>query len=410
MLNFIWLGFFLLAALAALWQFLVLGQQGIFTALVNESFAMARLSVDIAIGMIGLLCFWLGLLKIADASGITGTLSRLFTPLFARVLPEVPRGHPAIGSMAMNCAANMLGLDNAATPIGLRAMQELQTLNHNEQVASRAQMLFMVLNTASVTLFPVMVMMYRQQAGASDPAAVFLPILLATMCGTIAGLLSISLWLRLPIWDRVVGLYLLAALAVVGALLLPMLWLPRSALADYSSTLGSGLLLLAIISILGFGALRKVPVFERFIDGAKEGFQLAVTLIPYLVAMLVAIGLLRASGAMDLLLDAVRAAVIGFGGDTAFVDALPTGLMKMLSGSGARAMMLETMHEFGADSFPAMAASVMQGSSETTFYVLAVYGGAVGLKRVGAALPCALIADVVGITAAILISYWFFVI
>lgn len=408
MLNIIWLGFFLLAVVAALWQWLMVGNTGIFTALVNESFNMAKLSVDIAIGMVGLLCFWLGLLKIADASGVTGKLARLFTPLFARILPEIPRGHPAVGSMAMNCAANVLGLDNAATPIGLRAMKELQTLNDDANTASRAQMLFMVLNTASVTLFPVMVMMYRQQAGASDPTAVFLPILLATLCGTAAGLLSISVALKLPIWNRVVGGYILALLVLVGALLLPALWMPRAQLAEYSSAMGSGLLMGAIVLILLTGAYRKVPVFERFIDGAKEGFDLAVTLIPYLVAMLVAIGLLRASGALELGLDVVRHVVLVFGGDTAFVEALPTGIMKMMSGSGARAMMLETMHQFGADSFPALAASVMQGSSETTFYVLAVYGGAVGLKRMGAALPCALIADVVGISAAILISYWFF--
>ena len=408
MLNIIWLGFFLLAVIAALWQWLVLGNTSIFTALVNESFDMAKLSVDIAIGMVGLLCFWLGLLKIADASGVTGTLARVFTPLFAKILPEIPRGHPAVGSMAMNCAANVLGLDNAATPIGLRAMKELQTLNDDANTASRAQMLFMVLNTASVTLFPVMVMMYRQQAGASDPTAVFLPILLATLCGTAAGLLSISIALKLSIWNRVVAGYTLALLVLVGALLLPALWMPRSQLADYSSAIGSGLLMGAIVLILLTGAFKKVPVFERFIDGAKEGFDLAVTLIPYLVAMLVAIGLLRASGALDLGLDVVRHVVLFFGGDTAFVEALPTGIMKMMSGSGARAMMLETMHQFGADSFPALAASVMQGSSETTFYVLAVYGGAVGLKRMGAALPCALIADVVGISAAILISYWFF--
>lgn len=408
MLNRIWLGFFLAAFAGALWQWLVQDNSTIFATLTTEAFAMAKLSVEIALGLVGLLCLWLGLLSIADAAGLTATLARWLAPLFGKLLPEIPRGHPALGSMAMNSAANLLGLDNAATPIGLRAMQELQTLNAGSDQASRAQILFMVLNTASVTLFPVTVMMYRAQAGASDPASVFLPIFAATAVGTGVGLSLVAWRLRLPVFNRVVAAYLLAALALVGLLLLPVFWLPRETLASYSSDLGNGLLLAAIATILLLGARRQVDLFERFIAGAKEGFTLAITILPYLVAMLVAIGLLRASGVLELVLGGVRELVASVGGDTAFVDALPTGIMKMLSGSGARAVMLETMRQFGPDSFAALASAVMQGSSETTFYVLAVYAGAVGLKRLGPTLACAVAADIACIGAAVLISYAFF--
>lgn len=408
MLNRLWAGFFFVAALAALWNGLVLGQHDIFAALTKEAFAMAKLSVEVALGLVGLLCFWLGLLRLADLSGITEKLSQALSPLFARLAPDVPAGHPAIGSMAMNCAANMLGLDNAATPIGLRAMKELQSLNAGSEDASRAQILFMVLNTAAITLFPVTVMMYRAQAGSADPAAVFLPILLASLIGALVGVGAVVWRLRLPVFDRVVAAYALGLLALIGALLAPALWLPRAELATYSSALGNGLLLLAIVAVLAMAMRRRVAVFDEFIVGAKDGFELAISILPYLVAMLVAIGLFRASGALPLLLDGVRALVEALGGDTRFVDALPTGLMKMLSGSGARAMMLDTMRVHGADSFAGTVSAIMQGSSETTFYVLAVYGGSVGLKRWGVALPCALLADVVGIAAAVVLGYWFF--
>lgn len=408
MLNRIWLGFFLAAFAGALWQWLIQDNSGIFATLTSEAFAMAKLSVDIALGLVGLLCLWLGLLKIADEAGLTAGLSRLLAPLFGKLFPEIPRGHPALGSMAMNSAANLLGLDNAATPIGLRAMQELQSLNHGSDQASRAQILFMVLNTASLTLFPVTVMMYRAQSGASDPASVFLPILGATAVGTAVGIGLVAWRLRLPVFNRIVAAYSLAALSVIALMLLPVFWLPREALTSYSSALGNGLLLAAIASILLLGARNKVALFDSFISGAKEGFELAIKILPYLVAMLVAIGLLRASGVLDLILDGVRYLVSSAGGDTAFVDALPTGIMKMLSGSGARAMMLETMRQFGPDSFAALTSAVMQGSSETTFYVLAVYAGSVGLKRLGPTLMCAVLADVACIIAAVLLSYAFF--
>lgn len=408
MLNIVWSIFFAIAALSTLWQWIVLDQTDIFSIVISEIFSSCKLSVEIAIGLIGLLCFWLGLMKIADASGITEKLARLLAPLFSRLMPDVPSGHPAIGSVAMNVAANMLGLDNAATPMGLRAMRELQTLNAIPESITRAQTLFMVMNTAAITIFPVTVIMYRLQAESADPSAVFLPILLASMIGTIAGLLSVIISLRLPVWDKVFALYVSIGLLIIGLLLLPLYWLPREEITHYSSSMGNGALFLAIIVTVLYAALKRVAVFDVFIDGAKEGFQLAISLIPYLVAMLVAIGLLRASGALPLLLDTMRHFISWLGWDTQFIDALPTGIMKIFSGSGARAMMIDTFHSKGVDSFAGFASSIMQGSSETTFYVLAVYGGSVGLKRFGVALPCALFADVVGIIAAVLIAYWFF--
>jgi spore maturation protein SpmA len=377
MLNIIWSVFFAIAALSTMWQWLVLGQSDIFSVVVAEIFSSCKLSVDIAIGLIGLLCFWLGLMKIADASGITEKLARFLAPLFSRLMPDVPAGHPAIGSVAMNVAANMLGLDNAATPMGLRAMRELQTLNPSTETITRAQTLFMVLNTAAITIFPVTVIMYRLQAGAADPSSVFLPILLASVIGTIAGLLAVIISLRLPVWDKVVALYVGGGVLIISLLLMPTYWLPHEQIMIYSSTLGNGALLLAIVFIVIYSALKRIAVFDVFIEGAKEGFQLAVSLIPYLVAMLVVIGLLRASGALPLLLDMIRHGVLWLDWDTQFIDALPTGIMKIFSGSGARAMMIDTLHTKGADSFAGFASSIMQGSSETTFYVLAVYGGCI---------------------------------
>jgi spore maturation protein SpmA len=408
MLNIVWAVFFAIAAFATLWQWIVLQQADIFSVIISEVFSSCKLSVDIAIGLIGLLCFWLGLMKVADASGITEKLARGLSPLFARLMPDVPTGHPAIGSVAMNVAANMLGLDNAATPMGLRAMRELQTLNPSPETITRAQTLFMVLNTAAITIFPVTVIMYRTQAGSADPSSIFLPILLASVIGTLAGLGAVIFSLRLPVWDRVVALYVCSGAFIIGLLLLPLYWLPHDQITHYSSAVGNGTLLLSIIFIVLYAACKRIAVFDVFIDGAKEGFQLAISLIPYLVAMLVVIGLLRASGALPLLLDVIRQIAAWCGLNTQFVDALPTGIMKIFSGSGARAMMIDTFHTKGVDSFAGFASSIMQGSSETTFYVLTVYGGSVGLKRFGVALPCALLADVVGMIAAVLIAYWFY--
>ncbi len=407
-LAHLWLGFFLLAFVAGLHQWLALGHADVFAAMVQASFDMARLSVDIAIGLVGLLALWLGLFKIAEQAGLVQVLARLLQPLFRRLMPEVPAGHPALGTVTMNLAANVLGLDNAATPIGLKAMQELQRLNPRAHTASNAQILFLVLNTSSVTLLPVTVFMFRAQQGSADPTAVFLPILLATSASTLTGLVSVAWVQRLPVLDRVVFAYFAGFAVLLAGLMSTLAGLDPAVLAARSSLVGNLALLGVMILFLLAGWWRGINVYEAFVEGAREGFAVAVKIIPYLVAMLVAIGVFRASGALDVLLHGIRAGVGALGWDTRFVPALPTALMKPLSGSGARAMLLETMNTYGVDAFPARVAAVMQGSTETTFYVLAVYFGSVGIRQVRHAVPCALLADMAGLLTAIAASYWFF--
>ena len=408
MLNGLWLGFFLIAALAALGRWLVGGDPAVFAAIVESLFAMARLAVEIMVLLFGTLTLWLGLLRIAEAAGLVAWLARLLGPLFRRLMPEVPAGHPALGLITMNFAANALGLDNAATPIGLKAMRELQTLNPRPEAASNAQILFLVLNASSLTLLPVTIFMYRAQQGAPDPTLVFLPILLATSASTLVGLLSVALVQRLRLWDPVVLAYLLPlALGLAGFMAL-LATLSATALAALSSLLGNLALFGMIVAFLVAGALRRVRVYDAFIEGAKEGFDVAKHLLPYLVAMLCAVGVLRASGALDVALGGIRWLVARTGWDARFVDALPTALVKPFSGSAARAMLIETMKTQGVDSFPALAAAVIQGSTETTFYVLAVYFGAVGIQRARHAVACALAAEVAGVVAAIAVCYWFF--
>ena len=381
MLNHLWLGFFLTAALAALGQWLVGGQAQVFAAMVEALFGMAKLSVEVMLLLFGTLTLWLGFLRIAERAGLVAALARGLAPLFQRLMPEVPRGHPALGLITLNFAANALGLDNAATPIGLKAMRELQTLNPHPESASNAQILFLVLNASSLTLLPVTIFMYRMQQGAPDPALVFLPILLATSASTLVGLLSVAWVQRLPLWSPVVLAYLLpVALALSGFMAL-LATLPAAALTQLSSLLGNLLLFGLLLLFLLLGAWRRVPVYEAFIDGAREGFEVAKNLLPYLVAMLCAVGVLRASGALEYALAAIRAAVQWLGWDTRFVAALPTALVKPFSGSAARALLIETMQTHGVDSFAALLAATAQGSTETTFYVLAVYFGAVGIQR-----------------------------
>ncbi len=407
MLNAIWIGFILVALVAALFQFLVHGQQDIFALLMKAAFDNAKTAFEIALGLTGVMCLWLGILKIGERAGFLDALGRLLAPLFARIFPEVPRGHPALGSITMNMSANLLGLDNAATPIGIKAMQELQTLNPDKETASNAQILFLVINASSITLLPVTIFTYRAQLGALDPTDVFIPILMATYCSTLAGFAFIAARQRLRL-DAVVWAWLLGISAAVGGLALYFSGLPAAEMAPRSALLSNGLLL-GIIAAFLIGALAKrVNAYEAFIDGAKEGFQTAITIIPYLVAMLLAIGLLRASGALDLAMQGARGAVALAGFDTRWVDGLPTMLMKPLSGSGARAMMIETMQTYGADSFAGRLASIVQGSTETTFYVLAVYFGAVGIKRVRYAVAGGLIADLAGFAAAVFAAYLFF--
>jgi len=407
MLNLIWIGFFLAAFAAALWQALVAGQTDIFAALMKAGFDNAKLAFEIALGLTGIMCLWLGIMKIGERAGFLDRLAALLAPLFARLFPDVPKGHPALGSITMNMAANILGLDNAATPMGIKAMRELQELNPDKETASNAQILFLVINASSITLLPVTIFTYRAQLGAVDPTDVFIPILFATYCSTLAGFAFIAAVQRLRL-DAVVWSWLAGLTLCVGGLAAWFASLPAAAMAAQSSLLSNALLLGLIATFLIGALVKKVNAYEAFIDGAKEGFNVAVTIIPYLVAMLVAIGLLRASGALGLAMDGARALVAALGADTAWVDGLPTMLMKPLSGSGARAMMIETMQTHGADSFAGRLASVVQGSTETTFYVLAVYFGAVGIKRVRHAVAGGLIADLAGFGAAIAAAYLFF--
>ena len=407
-LNWLWLGFFLAAAAAGLARWLVGGDAEVFSAMVAALFDMARLSVEVMVLLFGTLTLWLGLLRIGERAGLIEALARILSPLFARLMPEVPRGHPALGLITLNFAANGLSIDNAATPIGLKAMRELQTLNPNPDTASNAQILFLVLNTSGLTVLPVTIFMYRMQQGAPDPTLVFLPILLATSASTLAGLLAVALVQRLRLWDPVVLAWLASAALLLAGLVGLLAGMGAAAMAATSTLVGNLVLFAVVLAFLVGGAVRRVPVYEAFVDGAKQGFEVARDLLPYLVAMLCAIGVLRASGALDFALEGVRDAVGWLGADTRFVDALPTAFAKPFSGSAARALLIETMQTHGVDSFPALVAATVQGSTETTFYVLAVYFGAVGIRRARHAVGCALTADVAGISAAIAVCYLFF--
>ncbi|MBI8466204.1 hypothetical protein JEZ28_13370 [Pseudomonas aeruginosa] len=408
MLSGLWLGFFLVAAASALARWLIGGDATVFAAMVESLFAMAKLAVEVMVLLFGTLTLWLGFLRIAEKAGLVERLAVLLGPLFRRLMPEVPPGHPAIGLITLNFAANGLGLDNAATPIGLKAMKALQELNPSSTTASNAQILFLVLNASSLTLLPVTIFMYRAQQGAADPTLVFLPILLATSASTLAGLLSVALMQRLRLWDPVVLAYLIPGALLLAGFMAVLGTLSATALAQLSSLLGNLTLFSLIVLFLIVGALKKVPVYESFVEGAKEGFDVARNLLPYLVAMLCAVGVLRASGALEVVLGGIRWAVEGLGWDSRFVEALPTALVKPFSGSAARAMLLETMQTHGVDSFPALVAATVQGSTETTFYVLAVYFGSVGLQRARHAVGCALTADLAGVIASIAVCYWFF--
>jgi spore maturation protein SpmA len=408
MLAHLWFAFFAVSFISACYQWLINGQSEVFSALVQSTFDMAGLSVEIAIGLIGVLALWLGFFKVAERAGMIKVLSRVLEPLFLKLMPDVPRGHPSHGSITMNVAANILGLDNAATPMGLKAMQDLQSLNPDKDTASNAQILFLVLNTSSLTLLPITIFMYRAQQGATDPTAVFLPILMATGASTLTGLLAVAYVQKINLLDKTIALYFSALAILLAALASFLVSQPADEIAATSSLMGNFILFSIIMLFLGAGWFKKIDVYDAFIEGAKEGFEIAIKLIPYLLAMLVAIGLLRSSGVLDSLLSVFESLFTLLGFNTDFIQALPTAFMKPLSGSGARAMMLETMNTFGVDSFAATVSAILQGSTETTFYVLAVYFGSVGIKRVRHALTCALLADLAGITAAIMAGYWFF--
>ena len=408
MLNIIWIAFFLIAFAVALFKLLVLGDTEIFNQIMQALFALSKTAFEIAIGLTGILALWLGIMKIGERSGFVELLTRRLSPLFTRLMPEVPKNHPALGAMVMNISANALGLDNAATPLGIKAMQELQKLNPLKDTASNAQILFLVINTSAVTLFPVTIFTYRAQMGAANPTDVFIPLLIATYFSTLIGLITVAAVQKINLLDRIVLMYLGGFSAFVFGLLAYFASLEQQQMLVQSAIVSNVVIFSLVIAFIVAAAWQRVNAYEAFIDGAKEGFSTAVMIIPYLVAMLVAIGVFRASGALELIASGVRAGVLAAGLDDRFVDALPTALMKPFSGSGARAMMIDTMEVHGADSFAGRLASIVQGSTETTFYVLAVYFGAVGIKKIRHAIACGLAADVAGITAAIIIAYWFF--
>jgi spore maturation protein SpmA len=406
MLNRIWSGFFIVALVVGIARALG-GSPEVFNDMVGSLFESARTGFEIALGLTGVMCFWLGVMRLGERGGAVSLLARIFSPLFRRLFPSIPRGHAAEGSIIMNMAANMLGLDNAATPLGLKAMRDMQELNPTPDEASNDQILFLVINTSAVTLLPVTIFTYRAQMGAANPTDVFLPLLIATYCSTLVGLLVTSWVQKRRLADPVILGWLGGLTAAVAGLVAYFSRLERTALETQSSLLANFLILLVIVLFIAAALRKRVPIYETFVDGAKDGFKVSVSIIPYLVAMLAGIAVFRTSGALDIVLDGVRNATGTIGLDTRWVDGLPTALMKPLSGSGARGMLIETMQTHGADSFAGRLASVVQGSTETTFYVLAVYFGAVGIKRTRHAVGCGLAADAAGILAAVLVSYLF---
>ena len=407
-LNYIWIGFILIAFVVGCIEFFILGNSTVFSDIMNSTFSSAKTGFDISLGLVGVLSLWLGIMKIGERGGIVALFSRAVAPFFSRIFPDIPKNHPVMGTIFMNITANMLGLDNAATPMGLKAMEQMQELNKEKDSASNPMIMFLVLNTSGLTLIPVSIMVYRSQMGAANPADVFLPILLATFFSTLAGLLAVAAYQRINIFNKVVLGTLLGLGTLIGGLIYLINTLPKEQISSYSSIISNFILLSIIVSFVAMAAYKKVNVYDAFIDGAKEGFKVAVGIIPYLIAILVAIGMFRASGAMDFITNGVASFFTWIGVNNDFVGALPTALMKPLSGSGARGMMVDAMTQHGADSFVGRIASVVQGSTDTTFYILAVYFGSVKIRNTRHAVTCGLFADFIGIIAAILIGYLFF--
>jgi len=408
MLNWIWAAFFLIAFIVAIWQAAVGGKPDVLKDVVSSLFDSSKTAFEISIGLTGVMSLWLGLMKIAEKGGVTEFIAWAVGPLFRRLFPGIPAGHPASGAIVMNRSANMLGLDNAATPLGLKAMKELQSLNPEPERATDEMVLFMVMNASSVTLVPISIMTFRAQLGAANPADVFVPILIATFISDLSGLLLVAAIQKLNIWNRVVLGWLGTLTAVVAGLVWYFSRLPQDQVATQSAVLANAILIVLVGSFLVMGMRKKLPVYETFIEGAKEGFTVAIGIVPYLVAMLVAVGVLRASGALEAFLSGIKAVVGQLHMDTRWVDAMPTALIKPLSGGGARGMMVDTMKALGPDSFAGRLSCVIQGSTETTFYVLAVYFGSVGVKKTRYALGCALFGEAVGVIAAIAVTYLFF--
>jgi len=407
-LNYIWIAFVLIAFVVAIAEWIFMGNTQIFGEIFNSTFSTAKTGFEISLGLTGVLAFWLGIMKIGEKGGVVRMLSRMVAPFFSKIFPEVPKEHPAIGSILMNFSANMLGLDNAATPLGLKAMKELQEINPDKEKASNPMIMFLVLNASALTIIPVSIMAYRAQLGAVNPSDVFLPILIATFCSTLVGFLSVAFFQKINIFQKEIIITLLGLITFIGGLTWVFSTLTREEMMLWSNFSAAFILLTIIVTFILIAAIRKVNVYESFIDGAKEGFQVAIGIIPYLIAMLVAIGMFRASGALDYLIDGLRFLFSLTGMDTSFVDALPTALMKPLSGSGARGMMLDAMKTFGPDSFVGRLTCMIQGSTETVFYILAVYYGSVGIKNTRYTLTCGLLADLAGVIAAITIAYFFF--
>lgn len=407
-LNYIWIGFFLVAFVVAICQSVFACNYDIWSAIMNSSFAAAKNAFDISIGLTGVLTLWLGLMKVGERAGLVAAFARLMSPLFSRLFPGIPKWHPALGSMFMNISANMLGLDNAATPLGLKAMQEMQELNPKKDTATDAMLMFLVLNTSGLTLVPIGVMTYRAQMGAANPSDVFLPILLATFAATFVALVAVCIKQRINLFDKVLIGWGAGFILAIGGLMFFLSQLTQEQVAHISSVFSNALLFTIIVAFIGVGLYKRINVYESFIEGAKEGFKTAVTIIPYLVAILVGIAVFRASGAMDFVVDGVRYVVAACGLDTSFVEALPTAFMKPLSGSGARGMMVDCMATYGVDSFVAKVAATIQGSTDTTFYILAVYFGSVGIRKTRYAVGYSLLADAAGIISGIALAYFFF--
>ena len=407
-LNYIWVAFFLIAFGVALVKLIFLGDVQVFTDIMNSTYDTARTGFEISLGLTGVLSLWLGIMKIGERGGMIELFSRGVAPLFSKLFPDIPRNHPASGSILMNISANMLGLDNAATPFGLKAMQELQEINPTKESASNPMIMFLVLNASGLTLIPVTIMVYRAQMGAENPADIFIPIMIATFSSTLIGLIAVCLKQRINIFCKEILGFLLAMIVLIGGTVFLFQSMPEDKI-NVVSSLTANIILLSIIVIFIIKGMRmRINIFEAFIDGAKDGFKTAVKIIPYLIAILVGIGVFRASGAMDFLMEGIRSLVAISGMDTRWVDGIPTALMKPLSGSGARGMMIDAMQTFGADSFAGRLSSVLQGTTDTTFYVVAVYYGAVNIKNTRYTVPYALLADLAGIIAARFVAYMFF--
>lgn len=407
-LNYIWIAFFLAAFITAAIRLVFMGDTSVFPEIINSTFESSKTAFDISLGLTGVLSLWMGIMKVGEAGGVIQFFSRILSPVFCRLFPDIPKGHPVTGSIFMNLAANMLGLDNAATPLGLKAMEGLQELNPKKDTATNPMIMFLVLNTSGLTLIPISIMVYRAQLGAAQPTDVFVPILLATFFSTLTGILAVSAYQKIPLINKPMLLLLGGVSVVVAAIIWAFTTLSREEMNLYSTNFANVFLFLIIIGFIGAGIRKRINVYDAFIDGAKEGFNTAVRIIPYLVAILVAIGVFRASGSMEFLIQGIAKIIEWCGIDSSFVGALPTAIMKPLSGSGARGMMVDAMNTYGADSFVGRLACIFQGSTDTTFYILAVYFGSVGVSKTRHAVTCGLLADVAGIIAAICMGYLFF--